>query len=279
MSRGPKSRPWVRVVIMALGIPGIAGCFGVSQEHYFAVADLNSPDRELTFYRVKISATSRLTTSQYTSGFYDADALHQLFGQVKNVGAVTPPPAEMPTPNNGTPPPAPSVTASAATVKTRTTTSSSPSAGSLQIECDRFRNCRLAGGANDRFTVIYGAKADAVAQQIQSFADSEGAGKQIAALLAASTSAEVFERTAAADQSLDQAKKSAAALAKELRAFAEQLGGAPVSAAANGDAARLILLQAAQQATKRAGSITTFTATPLDTGFTQAKAAYEVLSR
>ena len=158
-------------------------------------------------------------------------------------------------------------------------TSSSPLAGTLQLECDTRGNCKVVGGANDRFTVIYGANADAVAQQIQSFADSEATGKQLAALLASSTSADVFERTVAADQNTEQAKKSAAALAKELKALVDELGKDSVTAAADGDAARRILLQAAQNAIKRAGASTTIDKTNVDTGLTQAKAAYEVLSK
>ena len=49
--------------------------------------------------------------------------------------------------------------------------------------------------------------------------------------------------------------------------------------AADGDAARRILLQAAQNAIKRAGASTTIDKTNVDTGLTQAKAAYEVLSK
>jgi hypothetical protein len=129
-------------------------------------------------------------------------------------------------------------------------------------------------GDNDRFTVIYGANADAVADQIRLFADNENTGKQIAALLAASVSADVFERTAAVDQATEQAKKNAAALAKQLKSLADE-----IAKAGTPDQVSKILLRAAQQASQKAGSSAIFDTSDIEKGFTQAEAAYEALPK
>ncbi len=280
----PRQRRW-NCAALLLALACSSGCYGVSSSHYFAMADLNAPDRELTFYRITIKASSFLTTSQYNAGFYDANALHQLFGEVKSP---TPPaPVEVPkktdsgttgSATKGRPVPT-AVTPSAPPVATPTTTAtttnaSSLQAGTVQLECDVKGNCRVNGGANDRFTVIYGANADAVADQIRAFADSDSTGKQIASLLAASVSADVFERTAAADQMTEQAKQNAAALAKDLKSLADQ-----IAKAKSADEARKLLLRAAQLASQRAGASTVFDVTDLDKGFAQAQATLEALSK
>jgi hypothetical protein len=221
----------------------LSACSGVSTGHYFAVADLNDPNSELTFYRVTINANSFLTTSQYSSGFYDADALHQLFGEVKK-------------------PDSPAVK-SAGTLQP----------GTLQLKCNAKGNCEV-GGANDRFTVIYGVNADAIADQIRLFAENENTGKQIAALLAASMAADTFERTVAAEQNTEQVKTNAAALAKQLKSLAEEIGTAKAPETVRG-----ALLRAAQQASQKAGSSAVFDAKDINKGFTQAEAAYEALQK
>ncbi len=222
----------------------LTGCYGVSTQHYFAMADLNDPNQDLTFYRVTINAKSFLTTSQYSSGFYDADALHQLFGEVKK-----------PEPAGGK--------AGFGTLQ----------AGAVQLMCNAKGNCEV-GGANDRFTMIYGANADAIADQIRVFADSDNTGKGIAALIAASSSADAFERTTAADQNTAQVRKNAAALATQVKSLADGIAKADTP-----DAIRKILLQAGQFASQKAGSSTIFNTSDLDKGFTEAQATYDALSK
>jgi hypothetical protein len=247
-----KSR-WDTVALLIAAL-ALSGCSGVSTGHYFAVVDLDDPNSELTFYRVNINADSFLTTSQYSSGFYDADALHQLFGEVKtqeSTGTKS---------QNGKSAPA---TNGAGTL----------SAGTLQLMCNAKGSCEV-GGANDRFTVIYGANADAIADQIRVFAENENTGKQIASLLAASAAADTFERTVAAEQNTEQVKTSATALAKQLKSLAEDIGTAKAPEAVRG-----ALLRAAQQASQKAGSSAVFDMKDFNKGFTQAEAVYEALQK
>jgi hypothetical protein len=260
-----------RAVFTALvALLSISGCSGVSTSHYFAVADLDAPGgTELTFYRVVVKANSVFTTSQYTAGFFSADALHQLFGEVQKPES----PAKSDSPKKSDP-----LSSNSEGPKKTDSSITKPAgvipAGTLQLACDVRGNCKVDGGANDRFTVIYGANADAIAEQIRLFADSDNTGKQIAALFAASAGADAFERTTAADQNTEQAKKNAAALAKQLKSFADD-----ISKATSQDDIRRILLRAAQQASQKAGSSAIFDTTDLDKGFTQAEVAYETLSK
>jgi hypothetical protein len=221
-----------------------AGCSGVWTQHYFAMVDLDDPNRDLTFYRITINADSFLTTSQYSSGFYDADALHQLFGEVKR-------------------PDAAAGKAGSGTLQ----------AGTVQLMCNARGQCEV-GGANDRFTMIYGANADAIADQIRVFAESDNTGKGIAALLASSASADAFERITAAEQSTAQVRKNAAALATQLTSLVDGIANVKTP-----DALRKILLQAAQFASQKAGSSTIFNTSDLDKGFTEDQATYDALSK
>lgn len=234
---------WDRLALLIVAI-ALSACSGVSTQHYFAMADLNDPNQDLTFYRLTINADSFLTTSQYSSGFYDADALHQLFGEVKK-----------PEPAGGK--------AGPGTLQ----------AGAVQLICNAKGSCEV-GGANDRFTMIYGANADAIADQIRVFAESDNTGKGIAALIAASSAADAFERITAADQNTAQVRKNAAALATQVKSLAEGIAKADTP-----DAIRKILLQAAQSASQKAGSSTIFNTSDLDKGFTEAQTTYDVLSK
>jgi hypothetical protein len=247
----------------------LAGCSGVSTSHYFAVADLHAPNPELTFYRVTIKANSVFTTSEYTAGFYSADALHQLFGEVQKPDSQ----AKIDSSNTSDPLTSKSE-GSKKTDPSVTKVGSVVPPGTLQLACDARGNCKVGGGANDRFTVIYGANADAIAEQIRLFADSDNTGKQIGSLFAASAAGDAFERTAAADQNTEQAKKNAAALAKQLKAFVDD-----IAKATSQDDIRRILLRATQQASQKAGSSAIFDTTDLDKGFTQAEGAYETMSK
>jgi hypothetical protein len=241
-------------IAVGLSAVTLAACYGVSTGHYFAVVDLDDPDSELTFYRVTINANSFLTTSQYNAGFYDADALHQLFGEVRK------PDSTGTKSEDGKPAPA---AAGAGTLP----------AGTLQLKCNARGKCEV-GGANDRFTVIYGANADAIADQIRVFGENENTGKQIASLLAASVAADTFERTVAAEQNTEQVKTNATALAKQLKSLAEEIGSAKAR-----ETVRATLLRAAQQASQKAGSSAVFDTKDIDKGFTQAEAAYGALQK
>jgi hypothetical protein len=212
-----------------------------------AAADLADSDHpKLTFYRITIKANSVNTTSSYQSGFYSATALHQLFGEVKQ------PTASSDSANLGT------------------------GSGEFQILLDPQTGLPSRVTQNDRFAVMYGANADAVAQQIQAFAEASDTGDQIGAVLAASIGAPLQQQLAIATQSAQAKQKAQTTLAQQLTALAGQLSAANQTPAQ----VKAILLQAAQYATTAAGSTITYStaAADQDTSFQKAKVVYDTLN-
>lgn len=229
----------VRYLVLLATIGLLAGCTSVSMKHYFASADFDDKSGGLTFYRMKVEGSSFLVTSTFQSGFYDAEALHQLFGEVrKPEGAAT------------------------------------TGSGTLQLKYDPVQGTLERLGENQRFTMIYGANADAIADQIQAFASSEVDGQRIARLLAAGLGGDLLQSSAATAQGVERTQRAAQALAAKLN---EILAGLP-----NADTpakVRALLLQAAQEAARRAGSGARFDTADPGKGFSQAEAAYESLAR
>ncbi len=75
------------VCAMLLLAPGLltAGCAtSQKQVRYFAAANIDPRDSEraLTFYRLTINARSTNSETEFLAGFYDADAVRQLYGEV-----------------------------------------------------------------------------------------------------------------------------------------------------------------------------------------------------
>ena len=236
-----------RLLVACLMVTMIAssGCTTSTMRSYFASIDLDSTDPkgpEISFYRVSVRGSSFLVKSSFQSGFYDAEALHVLFGEVKK------------------PEPAPA-----------------GRAGVLELTYNATKRTWESLNDKDRFTIVYGTNADAIAQQIQLFADSADAGKQIGALLSAAATGDALTGAIAEEQTSADLAIKAKDLAQKLRALSGTLADATkVNSAA---ALRSILLKAAQEASERLGSSTKFDAADLDTGFAQAAATYGALSK
>lgn len=225
----------------------LQGCSGPTTRYYFATADLDdeSGTPRLTYYRVTVTGHSVNVKSSFQTGFYDAEALHQLFGEVK---------------------------------KPESTTRPAYSTGSYQLKFNEASRTWELVNNNERFTLIYGANADALAQQVQLFADSDDAGKQFARLIATAAGGKAFSDAQAAKQKADDAKKAATKLTEDLKPIGEGLkdDAAPMEA-------RKALLKAVQAAAKAAGSAATFTAkdedASLDAAFEQAEKVYDTLAK
>src|SRR6185295_4892854 len=62
----------------------LTGCTSTqSTRFHVAVADVDVPDPELKFYRVTIRAKSSNVKATLHTGFYDANAVRQLYGEVQ----------------------------------------------------------------------------------------------------------------------------------------------------------------------------------------------------
>ncbi len=211
------------------------GCVsGQSTRYYFAAADLDHDNSDLKFYRVTVKGCSVNTKSNMQTGWYDAEALHDLFGQV---GAPT---------------------------KTE-------NLGSCVMTYNGDKGEWEIQEGQKRFTVIYGANADAMADQVKLFAESNEAGAAFGSLLAASVGGRQFDEAVDSEKSASDAKVRAAATAKQLKDLSGKLDDKDLTP----EKVRLILLQAAQAGAAALGSTATFDSSSADAGFTQAQATYD----
>jgi hypothetical protein len=250
---------------LALGAALSVGCGGsAEQRYYLAAADLDDDAAypKLTFYRVTIKGDSVNTKSTFQSGLYDADALHQLFGEVKK-------------PDQGTPAPSSSSASGAGGDGGAQAAAPTLRAGTFLLRFDPASKRWETVDDNQRFAFIYGANADAIAEQIRLFGESETTGQQMARLFAAAAAGETFV-------DLEQERDRAAADAKSASALAAEFDKLVAEvAAANATPAdvREALLKAAQAAAKAAGSTETFDPADLDKAFEKAQLVHDTLAK
>jgi hypothetical protein len=220
-----------------------SGCSStqVSRFHV-AVADVNDPNPKVKFYRITIQAKASNVHATLQSGFYDANAVRQLYGEVRNSGTDSP---------------------------------TSDQVGVHQYVYNSFAKVWEPLEDKELFTVVYGVDAKAIASEIQAFAASDQAGTQFARLLAGASIGDTYNTVLAAEQKEAKARANVNALADALAAKKDSLdkldqNGNP------GDWSKL-LLEAAQEVAKQLGSSTVFRSTPTD-GFKDAERFYENLN-
>lgn len=201
--------------IAVLGISFLGGCFSrTSNEFLLATTDLNDVEHNLEFYRVTVSTKATNTRTLYQTGFYQADILHNLFGDVRD-------------PEKG------------ATV-------SGESAATLYA----VEEGMLKPLMDRRFTVIYGANADAISTQIKLAAENEDTGKAFGRLLAATAVGPDLHQAIEVEKQVAAETAINAKLAAELEALATKMDAASTSPTVNLAAARKEIILAAEVATK-----------------------------
>lgn len=137
------------LVLIALA----SGCASTQyQQHYLAAADIEDEDPTLSYYRVTSKAKVNNKEMEFLAGFYDANAVRQLYGQVG------------PAPGGNT--------HSVRGTSGPTAISYDPETGTWQPFNEQV------------YTIIYSADASAIAKQIKHFATSETVGKQLGSLMA-----------------------------------------------------------------------------------------------
>jgi len=180
-----------------------SGCAKSEMQFYFAAADLGDQETpRLKFYRVTVHGQAGGQTSNLLTGFYDSDALHSLFGQVE-------------APNDSD-------------TSGRKPASSSHHVGNIIVQYDPVTKGWRALQDDEKFTVFWGTNADAMAQQVSAFAQSEQAGGELASILAAAAGRDKFDalrtaQSAASDKDTARTKLAEAltALKGELDSIAE----------------------------------------------------------
>lgn len=172
-----------------------ASCASSTMRFHFAAVDPAAENPVLDFYRVTVEASAGNSRSEFQTGYYDADALHQLYGQV----------SEAKTSQSGEKTPVSQVVVQF-----------DPATGRYQILQQ-----------DHRFTVVYGTNADAVAQQIGAFASAEETGGIMGSLMAAAFGRDSFEALYSARDTAAVKDEAATALKAELDGAASSVEGLP----------------------------------------------------
>lgn len=226
---------------------------------HFAAADLAEDHPHLTFYRVTVRGVSGMSTSHLLTGFYDANALHDLFGKVESPQT-------------------------AATGGSQTAEKPSHS-GSVVVEYDPASKSWRLVNDNERFTVFWGTNADAMAQQVGAFAEANQTGDDLAGLIAAAAGRDSFDALRNAQRAADAKESNRADLSDELKDLKKELDAlsVPAANAAIADKAKYvtdlqsIVRRAAQAALMKAGSGVVLP-DPIADAMKQAKLAADALS-
>jgi hypothetical protein len=205
------------------------------------------PSVRLKFYRVKIAGCSFGGTAKLLTGMYPARPLHELFGEV-------PPPENFPAINPATTKPAGEgdkpkegdthdADAHATTVAEHDSVN-----GAVQIKCDLKTGGLELVPPDRRFTVMYGMNADAVADQVSTFARADATGKGLARLLLAASGAGELAVEA------KEVKEMADAQVKAAKAVGDAIGKVDLTGVTTKDAANEKVHPAAQELLKALGS-------------------------
>lgn len=190
----PLQAPVALLVILAC----MGGCQTKnSQRLYFAAVDTDEQDPDLKLYRVTVSARSRNMKADYRSGFYNAQAVREFYGEVAPPGTGVNPAA---TPNAGL-----------------HTLAYDPVTHSWQLI------------NNSLFTIYYGADASALAKQVSLFADSMEDGKVFGKLLGAALAGRSYLEAQNADIATKAEKAKADAMATLMKKLAGTINTAQSS--------------------------------------------------
>lgn len=210
---------------------------------HVAVADIDSPDPEVKFYRITIRAKSSNVKTDLQTGYFDANAVRRLYGEVKK-------PAE---------------------------SASAPSKAGTHSFYYNSRKKQWEPANDDQlFTVVFGADAKAIAAEIKTFAESDETGQQIARLMAAAAGREYYIDAVAAEQVSSQEKAKVAALATALKSSSEDAEKLKPDTLTPEELSKS-LLTAAQQAVEQLGSTAKLRTDHSTNGFADAKQIYELL--
>ncbi len=273
-SRGFMSCHALLLAVSAAGLLPMLGCCHTAEMRlYLAAADISDPTPKLKFYRVTVRGNSQFVKSYLQTGFYDAEALHLLFGEVPKTAAKKRWEAEAAAAPGTPAAPAPGASPAGGQPKEQPFKPKGV-AGKYTLRYDPATERWEVLDDDQRFTIIWSANADAVSAQIQAVADSKETGQQMGSLLAAAVGAGEYEKAGAAEEHAAAARKRALALATSLKATADKVDPAKTTLAQ----LRAMLLAAAQGAAQAAGSKATFDKDP-EKGFKQAQAVYDVLSK
>lgn len=176
---------------MATTLAIVPGCTRSKMTRMFAAANLDKGKQELRFYRITVEGKSSNSKTNLQAGFFDAGALHGLFGE--------------------------------AAASDDTTKQSGPANVTLTFDpvTGRVQNV----DNNRRFTILWGTNADAIAGQLSMFANSQAQGESLSRLLAAAAGQETYAALQSSKNDAERAKKAKEASASTLGKLASETEG------------------------------------------------------
>jgi len=183
------------------------GCSQQNNVRYFAVADISpstqpssdaddisetmaDPSISIKFYRVTISSGALFEQTNLQTGFYPATALHDLYGDVSQSNT-----------NGGS-------------------EDGSSESNTFQIAFDPGSRTYSAVSPRSRYTIVYGANAQAISNQINAFANSAQAGQVLGDLFGAAIGGKALAAVKAAQGKSSALQKEVSGLAKSFHTIA-----------------------------------------------------------
>ena len=248
----------VRATLSIVVLIGFLGCAKSEMVFHFAAIDANpktltagnhqSPapgdHATLKFYRVRIKGESMNGRADLQTGFYNADALHQLFGDVSEENA-----------------------------KSRT---NHEGFGQVIVQYDPASGQHRIIKQDQRFTVVFGSNSDAVSEQIASFASASDTGKALGSLIAASVGKESLDSLHTARSDAEIKQEQAQQLTQSLKGIADEIGTLPTDdPAAFSQQLRQLIRKAMQKGLRATGSNVVLSTNDFNSAVNQTKGAHE----
>lgn len=213
----------------------------------FAAVDLDETREDgkhprIRFYRVSVKGVSANSKTRLRTGFYQADALHSLFGEMPAVDSK----AEDP----------------------------KASKASVLLSVDPASGDVVEVGKDRRFTVLYGTDVSAVADQISMFAESQANGDSLGRLLAAAAGQSTYTGLQVATKEAEDASTARTEAGKAVATLKSAAGQTPVPSESE---LRRALFTALERALEAAGASSDLDLGKADEAREIAQGAYDAL--
>lgn len=233
---------------MALGLM-LTGCTTKqAMRFHLAVANIDSPNPDLKFYRVTIQTKASNVKSDLQTGFYDANAVRQLYGNVSS-------------------------NAAAFAAGSRQDGSR---VGMHQFLFNPETRQWVAVPENELFTVAYGANAKAVVDTIKAYNSADVAGQQFASVLAAAAGRDVYMAAISAEELRKDERAKLSALTSQLKDLSDNANKLEATNTTPKQAGALVV-QAMQATAQQLGSAVTLDPNDLAGSVQKAQQLLDVL--
>jgi hypothetical protein len=207
---------------MTLALLGLVltGCTTQQKVRFhLAVANIDSDNPDLKFYRVTIKAKASNVKSDLQAGYYDANAVRQLYGTISTNVA---------TPQDGS------------------------RIGTHQFVFDPATKQWSAIPDDQLFTIVYGVSAKAIAATIKAYNDSDQTGQQLASVIVAAAGRDSYMQAIGTEQLQRDERSKLSSLTSQIKDLADKAAKLPSTATPKDAGA--VAVQAMQDTAQQLGS-------------------------